>query len=89
MMSSLQKPLALEQGYELVLRGKGGCGAGLQVLHDLLHAQCRLLDLRLDVARNVEIVVVRGDFLQGYHARYACHILIRLIPAMDALDVLR
>ena len=53
-----------------------------------VHAQHLLIDLRLDVARDVQVVIVGGNLLQRHHARHAFHILVSVIPAVDALDVL-
>lgn len=85
---SVQKSLSFENGDEFVFSGKGGYSTGLQALHGLVHTQHLLLHPGLDVARNVEIAIIGGDLLQRDHASDAFHILVRVIPAMDTLDVL-
>ena len=87
-MDSQQKPISFEQGDEFLLSGESGLGTGLKALHRLLHGRHVLIDQRLDVARYIQVVIVGSDLLQRDHARHACHILIIVIPAVDALDML-
>src|SRR5262249_23160219 len=67
---------------------KGCDGTSLQALHGFLHCYNLLIDLGLDVARDIQVVIVGGDFLQSDHACDAFHILVSVVPAVDALDVL-
>lgn len=71
-----------------LLRCKRRLRALAQPLHGFIHGEHFAGDLRLDVAGDVEVMVVGGDLVEGGETGDAFDIGVVADPAMDALDVL-
>ena len=73
---------------EAIFGRKGSFGTVAQSCHGFFHGDYFIRDLGFDVARDVEVVVVGGNFVECDDACDAFDIGIIAYPAVNVLDVL-